>query len=439
MSSAQVSKPRAANQSITEESGRPGTVRSKVGCPAIEEPCTNRMVPFVAWPEGGAFCHRKSLTSPFFVQCSTPLMRVLVSIALWSSGKAATYCTHILCKNPPRLRRGGPMPVGTLDTFPKLLLHHAATRGARPAIREKDLGIWQTWTWQRFADEVRALAAGLQTEGLRRGSHVALVSDNRPRLYAAMCAIQCLGAVPVPLYQDAVADEMVFPIQNAEIALAFAEDLEQIDKLLEILPRCPTLKRIYYDDARGLRHYKQPELRSYDDLLKSGEESLARDATAIDSEIASGSGSDVAGMFFTSGTTAAPKGVVHTHASLLGPARTAAQMEGLGEDDVILAYLPPAWIGQNIFSCAQAFVTGYCICCPESPETVMTDMREIGPTYYFAPPRVLEALLTQVSIRMDDAAAPKRWLYRRFMAVAGRVGGALLDRKHVGVLDRTLY
>src|SRR6185295_12776757 len=342
-------------------------------------------------------------------------------------------------ESPAPEEEGPPMPVGTLDTFPKLLLHHAATRGARPAIREKDLGIWQTWTWQRFADEVRALAAGLQTEGLRRGSHVALVSDNRPRLYAAMCAIQCLGAVPVPLYQDAVAEEMVFPVQNAEIALAFAEDQEQVDKLLEILPRCPKLKRIYYDDARGLRHYRQPELRSYDELLKSGEESLARDSTSIDSEIAGGSGSDVAGMFFTSGTTAAPKGVVHTHASLLGPARTAAQMEGLGEDDVILAYLPPAWIGQNIFSCAQAFVTGYCICCPEAPETVMTDMREIGPTYYFAPPRVLETLLTQVSIRMDDAAAPKRWLYRKFLGIAGRVGGALLDRKDVGVFDRALY
>src|SRR4026208_232837 len=158
------------------------------------------------------------------------------------------------------------MPVGTLDTFPKLLMHHAATRGARPAIREKDLGIWQTWTWQRFADEVRALAAGLHAEGLRRGSHVALVSDNRPRLYAAMSAVQCLGAVPVPLYQDAVAGEMAFPIQNAEIRFAFAEDQEQVDKLLEILPQCPSLTRIYYDDPRGLRHYAQRELRSYEQL-----------------------------------------------------------------------------------------------------------------------------------------------------------------------------
>jgi long-chain acyl-CoA synthetase len=326
------------------------------------------------------------------------------------------------------------MAIGTLDTFPKLLMHHAQVRGGRPAIREKDLGIWQTWTWKRFADEVRALAAGLYADGLRRGAHVALVSDNRPRLYAAMCAVQCLGAVPVPLYQDAVAEEMMFPIQNAEIAMAFAEDQEQVDKLLEILPRCPTLARIYYDDARGLRHYRQPQLRSYEDLLKA-----KSDSGFVDAEIAKGSGSDVAGMFFTSGTTAAPKGVVHTHASLLGPARTAAEMEKLSDADVILAYLPPAWIGQNIFSCAQAFVTGYCICCPEAPETVVNDMREIGPTYYFAPPRVLEALLTQVSIRMDDAAAAKRWFYRKFMGIASRVGGALLDKKPVSIGDRLLY
>jgi len=328
------------------------------------------------------------------------------------------------------------MAVGTLDTFPKLLMHHAHARGGRPAIREKDLGIWQTWTWKRFADEVRALAGGLHADGLRRGGHVALVSDNRPRLYAAMCAIQCLGGVPVPLYQDAVAEEMVFPIQNAEITLAFAEDQEQVDKLLEILPRCPTLARIYYDDPRGLRHYKQPQLRSYDDLLAAAgklEQSL------VDLEIDKGSGNDVAGMFFTSGTTAAPKGVVHTHASLLGPARTAAEMERLGEKDVVLAYLPPAWIGQNIFSCAQAFVTGYCICCPEAPETVMTDMREIGPTYYFAPPRVLEALLTQVSIRIEDLWWGGRRAYEFFMGVARRVGGSILEGKPVPLGDRLLY
>ncbi|MGQ0655314.1 MAG: AMP-dependent synthetase/ligase, partial [Betaproteobacteria bacterium] len=329
--------------------------------------------------------------------------------------------------------------IGKDDTFPKLLMHHAAVRGQRPAIREKDLGIWQTWTWREFADEVRALACALSAEGLKRGEHIALVGDNRPRLYAAMSAAQCLGAIPVPLYQDAVAAEMAFPIQNAEIVHAVAEDQEQVDKLLEILPQCPTLKRIYFDDPRGLRHYAQPQLQSYDKLLEAGREALKRDPAFIDAEIAKGRGADAAAMFFTSGTTGVPKGVVHTHASLISPARTAAELEKLGEDDVILAYLPPAWIGQNIFSCAQAFVTGYCICCPESPETVMTDMREIGPSYYFAPPRVLEALLTQVSIRMDDASWIKRWLYRRFMAVAERVGGALLDGTPVSPAERLLY
>jgi long-chain acyl-CoA synthetase len=329
--------------------------------------------------------------------------------------------------------------VEALDTFPKLLMHHARVRGERPAIREKDLGIWQTWTWREFADEVRALACALAGEGLKRGDHFALVCDNRPRLYATMAAVQCLGAVPVPLYQDAVAAEMAFPIQNASIGFAFAEDQEQVDKLLEILPRCPTLGRVYYDDPRGLRHYGQPQLLPYEALLAAGREALKKDAGLVEREIALGKGSDTAAMFFTSGTTGVPKGVVHTHASLIGPSRTAARLERLGERDVILAYLPPAWIGQNIFSCAQAYVTGYCIACPESSETVMTDMREIGPTYYFAPPRVLENLLTQVSIRMEDASRLKRWLYAKFMTVAQRVGGALLDGKPVSLVDRALY
>ena len=329
--------------------------------------------------------------------------------------------------------------LSSLDTFPKLLLHHARVRGDGPAIREKDLGIWQTWTWKVFADEVRALACGLAAQGFKRGDHLALVSDNRPRAYAAVCAAQCLGGIPVPLYQDSVAAEMAFPIQNAEITHAFAEDQEQVDKLIEILPKCPRLGHIYYDDPRGLRHYAQPALMSYEKLLEQGRESFRRDPAFLETEIAKGSGSDTAAMFFTSGTTGVPKGVVLTHHALIDRATAAAQMEGLTDRDVVLAYLPPAWIGQNIFSYAQPFATGYCICCPESAETVMTDMREVGPTYYFAPPRVIEALLTQVSIRMEDASAPKRAMYRYFMDVASRVGGAILDGRPVGFGERLLY
>lgn len=326
-----------------------------------------------------------------------------------------------------------------LDTFPKLLLHHARVRGARPAIREKDLGIWQTWTWKQFADEVRALACGLAAQGFKRGEHLALVGDNRPRLYAAMCAAQCLGGIPVPLYQDAAAAEMAFPIQNAGIAYAVAEDQEQVDKLLEILPQCPMLKHIYYDEARGMRHYTQAELASYDSLLEAGRAAYRRDTAFLETEIAKGRGEDTAVMLFTSGTTATPKGVVLAYRALIGAGRAGVELEKLDDRDVILAYLPPAWVGQFVFAVAQPFVSGYCICCPESAETVMTDMREIGPTYYFAPPRVLEALLTQVSIRMEDAGSVKRWLYRIFMGIAQRVGGALLDGRPASLADRLLY
>jgi long-chain acyl-CoA synthetase len=326
-----------------------------------------------------------------------------------------------------------------LDTFPKLLVHHARVRGDRPAVREKDLGIWQTWSWKDYADEARALACGLAAAGFVRGEHLAIVGDNRPRLYAAMAAAQCLGGIPVPLYQDAVAAEFAFPIHNAGIRFAVVEDQEQVDKLLEIRPRCPTLERIWYDDPRGMRHYAEPGLAPYDTLLAEGRAALARDPAFVETEIAKGSGEDAAAMFFTSGTTGNPKGVVLTHRALIDRARAGAALERLSDSDSVLAYLPPAWIGQNIFSYAQSLVAGYCICCPESAETVMADMREIGPTYYFAPPRVLEALLTQVSIRMEDAGRLKRAMYRYFMALAQRVGGAILDGRPVPLASRLLY
>jgi len=329
--------------------------------------------------------------------------------------------------------------IGKLDTFPKLLVHHAEVRGNGPAIREKDLGIWQTWTWKEFADEARALACALAAEGFKRGDHLALIGDNRPRIYAAVAAAQCLGGIPVPLYQDAVAAEMAFPIQNAEIRFAIVEDQEQVDKLLEILPNCPSLTRIVYDDPRGLRHYKQPQLIAYDKLIESGRDAYKRDPKFVEQEIAKGQGADTAAMFFTSGTTGVPKGVVLTHHSLIDRSAAVAKMENLTDRDVVLAFMPPAWIGQNIFSYAQPLVTGYCICCPEAAETVVNDMREIAPTYYFAPPRVFEALLTQVSVRMEDASRVKRALYRYFMGVAKRVGTKILEKQPVSLIDRLLY
>jgi long-chain acyl-CoA synthetase len=332
------------------------------------------------------------------------------------------------------------MAESALDTFPRLLLHHAKVRGDRPATREKDLGIWQTWTWSEVAVEVRSLACGLAELGFKRGDNLAIIGDNRPRLYWAMTAAQCLGGVPVPLYQDAVAQEMTFVLENAEIRFAIVEDQEQVDKLLEIKSQCPQLQHILYDDPRGLRHYTQTEIQSLDEVMEMGRIHDRNQPDFLDGEIAKGRPEDVAVMLYTSGTTGQPKGVCQTHAAFITAAKTGCEFDKLGPDDEILSYLPMAWVGDHLFSYAQAIYAGFTINCPESGDTVITDLREIGPTYYFAPPRVFENLLTQVMIRMEDAGAIKRWMFHYFMEVARRCGAEILDGKsEVTATDRLLY
>jgi long-chain acyl-CoA synthetase len=324
-------------------------------------------------------------------------------------------------------------------TFPRLLLEHAAQRPDAPALREKEYGIWQTTTWAELVRLVRELSAGFAQAGLRRGQHLVVVGENRPRLYACMLAAQSLGAVPVPLYQDAVAAEFVFPINNAEVAFAVVEDQEQVDKMLELRPQCPQLERIWFDDPRGLRHYSEPGLASLDSLVEAGRaEDLLHPGRFVE-QVERLQPEDVAAMFFTSGTTGHPKGVVHTHFTLIDRAQAGARFDSLSTREEVLAYLPPAWIGQNIFSYAQWLACGYVVNCPESASTVTIDMKEIGPTYYFAPPRIFEGLLTTVMIRMEDAGAVKRWLFHRFMEVARRIGPARLDGKALSIADRLLY
>lgn len=330
-------------------------------------------------------------------------------------------------------------PEPGLDTFPKLLLDHAERRDRKPAIREKDFGIWQVWTWREMAKEIRALACGLAALGFKRGDKLAIVGENRPQLYWSIAAAQCLGGIPVPVYQDAVAEEMAYVLDNADIGFAVVEDQEQVDKLLEIKDRCPLLQTIIYDDPRGLRHYRQPFLHSLAAVQQQGHEFDRAQPAFFKEEIHKGHGDDISVMLYTSGTTGNPKGVMLTHKNFIITGRNGILREGLKEDEEVLAYLPMAWVGDHLFSYAQSYVAGFCVSCPESSETAMINMREIGPTYFFAPPRIYENLLTQVMIRMEDAGALKRKLFHYFMNHARRVGTTILDNGPVTVKDRLLY
>ena len=324
-----------------------------------------------------------------------------------------------------------------LDTMPRLLARNVASFGGKAAYREKEFGIWQSWTWSDVSEEIESLALGLLTVGVNEGDHIAIIGRNRPYLYWTMVAAQMVGAIPVPLYQDAVAEEIAYVLDHCGARFVVMQDQEQVDKVIEIQDQLPGLDHMIYLDPRGLRKYDHSKLSKFQDLQEKGrsEGDRAELKTRLDRQ----DYDTTCVMLYTSGTTGRPKGVVLSNRNIIETSKASSEFDDLRPDDEILAYLPMAWVGDFIFSIGQAYWTGFCVNCPESPQTMHTDLREIGPTYYFAPPRVFETQLTSVLIRMEDAGRFKQWLFKYFMAHAKKVGPAILDGETVSGVDKLKY
>jgi long-chain acyl-CoA synthetase len=310
--------------------------------------------------------------------------------------------------------------VADLTTLPRLLLRNARDLGASPAIREKDRGIWQSWTWREYCDQVRDLALGLAALGFRRGDRLSVIGDNRPRLYWAQVAAQCLGGVPVPVFQDSIAKELAYVWNHAEVSVIVAEDQEQVDKVLALREELSALRVVIYDDPRGMSGYRHEWLKSYQAVQEAGRAFGAEHPRYFEGEIDQGKPEDVAIVCYTSGTTGNPKGAMITHGNAIGVAESFAREARLVPEDTALAYLPMAWAGDAVYTLFASLTAGFCANCPESPETVQRDLRELGPTTLLAPPRIWENMLTAVQVRAADATPLKRRTFEAFRAAAER-------------------
>jgi len=332
----------------------------------------------------------------------------------------------------PRAGRWNDMEITKDLTVPKLFLQAAKKYGDKKvAMREKEFGLWIPITWKQYYENVKRIALGMVSLGLERGDKVAMIGDNRPEALWAEMAAMCVGGVGVWLFQDSLIDEVQHIIDHSDSKLMFGEGQEEVDKCLMIKGRCPKLRRMIWDDPKGMRVYDDPFLISLKEVMRLGEELEKKEPGLFEDTIQRGTGEEVCLLFYTSGTTSVPKGVLLTHYNMLTMGLNLMRVDPYSETDDFVSYLPFAWIGEQMMSISCGIQAGFTLNFPEEPETAQTDTREIGPHMMFAPPRVYEQMVRNVQVKYLDASWSKRKAYELAMKIGYHVAELKFSKKAI--------
>jgi long-chain acyl-CoA synthetase len=327
----------------------------------------------------------------------------------------------------------------TRDTFPKLLLRNARSMPDKVALREKEYGIWQSFTWREYHDEVRDFSLGLVALGLAPGDKLAIIGDNRPEWVFAEIAAQAAGAASVGIYQDSNLTEVAYVIDHCDASVVIAEDQEQVDKILEMLDKLPKVRHVIYTDPRGLRKYDHPALLAFEAVQEKGRV-LGREQPALwEESVRRTSADDLAIICYTSGTTGFPKGAMLSFRNLLEMAMSLHAVDPKRPDDEFVSFLPLAWIGEQMMGLSSALSIGFTVNFPEEPETVTENIREIGPHVMFAPPRIWESMNSTVQVKIMETTPFKRFMYERCMPIGRKVADLRFEKKPVPLGWRVLY
>ena len=326
--------------------------------------------------------------------------------------------------------------VAQADTYPKMLRLNASEHGNEIALREKDFGLWRVFTWNDYQNRVRDFTLGMVELGIKRGDVIGIIGDNRPDWVAAEIAAHAVGGMSLGMYRESLPEEVLYLLTYGETKIVFAEDEEQVDKLLELGDRAPHLKHIVYSDPRGMRKYSDPRLLDADKLAKMGRDRAAREPQLYDQLVDATKGDDVAILCTTSGTTSNPKLAMLAAGRVLSHCANYLAFDPKGPDDEYVSVLPLPWIMEQVYALGKGLLSRMKVNFVEEPDTMMNDFREIAPTFVLFAPRIWEAIAADVRARVMDASPLKQRLYD----VGMKAGlAALTDGKHSALADTLLF